>query len=253
MTRTQCEKPSGASLLIEVGAVSDVGRRRSNNEDCFGYDLNARLFVVCDGMGGMAGGELASSLAVERALDIYGTLGQNPMQPEERLHAAIEAANTAVWTTASETSDLRGMGTTLVAACIVDHRVVIGNVGDSRGYFLRGGGCMQITEDHSFRAEQMRRQKSIGEPANLAIAAEFITRAVGAEPEVRPDYYAAELQTGDSILLATDGLTRYVDEQQIGHAAQSHDSAQDVCCGLIGMAHEGGAADNITCLLIRVH
>ncbi|MBB5060367.1 protein phosphatase [Granulicella aggregans] len=233
--------------------MSDVGRHRSNNEDCFGYDLNARLFVVCDGMGGMAGGALASSLAVERVLDTYGALIPSPMQPEDRLHAAIAAANDIVWSTADETPTLKGMGTTLVAACIEDRRIVIGNVGDSRGYFLRAGCCMQITEDHSLRAEEIRRQRDTGEPANLALAPEFITRAIGAGPEVRPDYFAAELQTGDSILLATDGLTRYVDEQQIRHAIESSDAAQEVCNGLIGIAHTAGAADNVTCLLIRIH
>jgi serine/threonine protein phosphatase PrpC len=252
MTQTRCNESSRASLHIEVGAVSDIGRLRSNNEDCFGYDLSSHLFLVCDGMGGVAGGEFASSLAVERTLDVYRSLGESPMQPEVRLHAAIEAANTAVWTTASNTPDLKGMGTTLVAACIADHHLIIGNVGDSRGYFLRDGGCIQITEDHSYRAEQMRQQKSTGEPVDLAIAAQFITRAIGVEPEVRPDYYAAELQAGDAILLATDGLTRYVDEQQIGHAIESHDSAQEVCQALIGMANESGAADNVTCLLILI-
>ena len=253
MTQIRHEEISvGSSLKLEVAAISDVGHRRSNNEDCFGYDLNARLFVVCDGMGGVAGGELASSLAVERVLDVYRSLGEAAMPAEERMHAAIEAANEAVWNTASGTPALKGMGTTLVAACIEDQRIVIGNVGDSRGYFLRGEGCMQITEDHSFQAERLRQSRNGTLQQEAENAAQYITRAVGAELYVQPDYYAAELRSGDAILLATDGLTRYVEEVQIGCAVQLHGSAEQACRALLAIAHEGGAADNVTCMVILV-
>jgi protein phosphatase len=247
------QKSSGANPVfeIEVAGISDVGRRRANNEDCFGYDLDERLFIVCDGIGGMAGGEVASSLAVERTIKVYSQLRGCSMLLEERLHAAIVAANLAVWSTARETPGLGGMGTTLVAACILDNLVVIGNVGDSRAYFLRDDGCVQITEDHSYQAARMRHQGSEIALAESVALRQYITRAVGAEGSVHPDYYVAELRSGDAILLATDGLTRYVDASRIGSEVRSRASAEEMCRGLIAMAHDGGAADNVTCVVIR--
>lgn len=241
------------SLHLEVAAMSDVGRRRSNNEDCFGYDLKAGLFIVCDGMGGMACGELASSLAVERALDVFGSLPCAGMPIEERLHKAIEAANETVWNTASGAAGFKGMGTTLVAACIENGRIVIGNVGDSRGYFLRGEGCIQITEDHSIRAEQLRMSQAEMPQDIVVQVSQYITRAVGVEVHVRPDYYEAELLPGDAIVLATDGLTRYVDEARLASTVQAHASAERACCALLAIADEAGAVDNVTCMVILVN
>jgi len=239
------------ALQIEVAGISDVGCRRSNNEDCFGYDLQAKIFVVCDGMGGMAGGEVASSIAVERTIQVYSEQWGLSISAEERLDTAIAAANTAVWSAAQEHRKLNGMGTTLVAACILQNRIAIGNVGDSRAYFLRDDGCVQITEDHSYRAEQMRHRSAPEDWTGLATR-QYITRAVGAEREVKPDLFVAELRSGDTILLATDGLTRYIDAKRIGSEIQLEDSAQETCRSLIAMAYERGAEDNVTCLLIRI-
>jgi protein phosphatase len=110
---------------------------------------------------------------------------------------------------------------------------------------------VQITEDHSFQAEQMRHRSAREDRTGLA-ARQYITRAVGADREVKPDLFVAELRSGDMILLATDGLTRYVDAKRIGNEIQLRDSAQEKCRSLIAMAYEQGAEDNVTCLLIRV-
>ncbi|WP_446743447.1 PP2C family protein-serine/threonine phosphatase [Silvibacterium acidisoli] len=247
------EGTGNAPMKLEVAAVSDIGHRRGNNEDCFGYDLGLGLFIVCDGMGGMAGGEVASSLAVEQAIEVYESLSSSNLPVEERLHTAIEAANETVWHEASKTPALRGMGTTLVAACFNDQRIVIGNVGDSRGYFLRGNACTQITEDHSVAAERTRDAHSLSAEQIPAAVAQYITRAIGAESHVQPDYYTAEIRSGDAILLATDGLTRYVDEAQISDTVQAFDSAEEACRALLAIAHSGGAVDNVTCMVILIH
>jgi protein phosphatase len=229
---------------VEVAAVTDIGQHRTNNEDCFGYDLNTHLFIVCDGMGGVAGGEVASRLAVDRAIKVYGQLDGSPMKSEERLNAAISAANYSVWSVAKETPQLAGMGTTMVAASIVDNNIVIGNVGDSRAYFLRGDACVQITEDHAMQGPHIREGK--------AISGQYITRAIGAERSVCADYYVADLRSGDIILLATDGLTRYTDAERISLNIRELSSLEATCRSLIAVAHQGGAVDNVTCLLIRI-
>jgi serine/threonine protein phosphatase PrpC len=238
-------------LAIEVAAISDVGCCRANNEDSFGYDLQTQLFVVCDGMGGMAAGEVASKTAVDQLLLFYEGFRANAMDIEERLHHAILSANLAVWTTARENIKLRGMGTTMVAACVDGSRIVIGNIGDSRAYFLRDGGCVQITQDHSYAAEHLRRGMPVECNSHLGSLRQFITRAVGVEATVQPDLFTAEVRSGDQVLLATDGLTRYAGVNEIALCLDSKQGLAESCRKLVGIAKGQGAEDNVTCLLMR--
>ena len=235
-------------LAVEVAAISDVGCHRTNNEDNFGYDLESQLFVVCDGMGGMAAGEVASSAAVDQLLSSYERLGSAGMEIEERLHQAIVTANRAVWTTAQENRELHGMGTTLVSACIDGSRIVIGNIGDSRAYFLRDGGCVQITHDHSYAAEQARLGVKSAAEGHLR---QLITRAVGVQATVQPDLFTAEVKSGDLVLLATDGLTRYAEADEIARYVDGDQGVAESCRKLVEIAKEQGAEDNVTCLLLR--
>jgi serine/threonine protein phosphatase PrpC len=240
-----------AQLCFEIAALSDVGCRRTNNEDSFGYDLAHQVFVVCDGMGGMPAGEVASRAAVELLLSGYGEASSLEFALEKRLHHAIVLANRAVWTAAQSVEHLRGMGTTLVAVCADGDRIVIGNVGDSRAYFLRDGGCIQITQDHSSAAEADRD----GIPADGIVRSNgsgpFITRAIGADSTVEPDLFCAHVQSGDMVLLATDGLSRYADSEAIAQHVNRDKSLVDSCRDLIRIATAQGAEDNVTCLLLR--
>lgn len=233
------------SLQIEAAALSDIGRKRTNNEDSYGYDMRAKIFVVCDGMGGMAAGEVASSVAVHQTLQSYKDSLNQGVSVEESLQGAIVSANKAVWRIGEANNDLRGMGTTLVAACVHNNHIVIGNVGDSRAYFLRDGSCVQITEDHSYVAE------STATPESIPFLQCYITRAVGVASEVTPDLFAAELEPGDTILLATDGLTRYIDTDEIAKQVVETQDLEELCGRFIRFAHEKGAADNVTCLILR--
>jgi serine/threonine protein phosphatase PrpC len=240
---------SGRTVFrIDAAGLSDVGRRRSSNEDNFGSDLECNLFVVCDGMGGMAAGEVASSVAVERTLQKYRELSNRAMPPEERLHCAIASANDTIWQMARDDDKLRGMGTTLVAACVHENHIVVGNVGDSRAYFLRDGACVQITEDHTCRVKQ-----ECNDSQSITSFQQFITRAVGAEATVKPDFFVAELEQGDAVLLATDGLTRYLDAERISRSVRPQDDLRQTCRSLIASVHAMGAEDNVTCLLLRVY
>ena len=240
-------------LRLEVAALTDVGCVRQNNEDCFGYDEANHLYVVCDGMGGMAAGEVASNAAVARMIEAFRPDGNSTSgaTAEERLYQSILETNRAVRAMAASNPALDGMGTTLVAACLESNRMVIGNVGDSRAYFLRDGQCLQITQDHSFLAEQIRNGTMTPETAASSPFQSAITRAIGIADTVEPDFFGAELQPGDMVLLTTDGLTRYAEADRIASLIGSSSDLNHACQSLIAQAKEGGAVDNVTCLLLR--
>jgi serine/threonine protein phosphatase PrpC len=238
------------ALCLHVAALTDVGCVRRNNEDSFGYDEGRRVYVVCDGMGGMAGGEVASGTAVKHFLAAYSQEGSGlPMQ--ERLYRAIVESNRAVRALGLAEPRLKGMGTTLVAACFDGHRLVVGNVGDSRAYFLRGDQCAQITRDHSLVAEQLQSGLITPEMAAVSPYQSVITRAIGTEAAVEPDLFAADLQAGDTVLLATDGLTRHVEGHEIAPLVGGGGDLRAACQRLVDLTKQRGAADNVTCLLLR--
>ena len=241
-------------LAVEFAADTDPGCVRASNEDSFGYDLARQIYVVCDGMGGMAAGEVASTTAVRNLLKAFDEeSGASPDTPAEvRLRNAIYAANQSVHASAAGNEHLRGMGTTLVCACLDGNRVLVGNVGDSRAYFLREGQCCQITQDHSVVAEQLRQGLITAEMAEVSEMRSIITRAVGVAEAVEPDLFAADVGEGDMVLLASDGLTRYVSEDEIGEVLGSGQSIEALCSQFVALARERGGADNITCLILRM-
>jgi serine/threonine protein phosphatase PrpC len=239
------------AFKIDVAAVSDVGCVRTNNEDNFGYDPMSGIYVVCDGMGGMAAGEVASSIACGTAISVYG---RQPVETaiEIRLSLAIRAANDAVCRSGQH-FEHKGMGTTLVAAAFQGSRALIGNVGDSRAYMMQNGKCMQVTVDHSYVNELIRMGTIRSEDMHSIDLKGFesvITRAIGASTDVQPDFFFIDLQDGDTILLASDGLTRYVDGGQICALIDTSD-LQGSCQRLVDAAKDKGGADNITCLMLR--
>jgi serine/threonine protein phosphatase PrpC len=242
---------SQTALKFEVAGLTDVGCKRTNNEDSLGYDVATQLFVVCDGMGGMAAGEVASSTAVSTLLRSFSDYAASPATIEERLYHAITFANQQVCALSLANEELRGMGTTLVAACLDGRKIVIGNVGDSRAYFLRDGGCVQITLDHSYLAEQVRNGTMTADDAGASPLQSLITRAIGTAETVEPDLFSAALEPGDVVLLTTDGLTRYADADAIAQVVLAQPDLHQACQTLINMAKEQGAVDNVTCLLLR--
>jgi len=241
---------SQSVLKLEVAALTDVGCKRTNNEDSFGYDVSTQIFAVCDGMGGMAAGEIASSTAVAELVRSFNQ--QSPdAQAEHRLYEAILDANHQVCLLARDSDELRGMGTTLVAACVDGRKIVIGNVGDSRAYFLRDGRCVQITLDHSYIAEQVRNGVMSADDAGSSPLQSLITRAIGTAESVEPDLFTAAIEPGDIVLLTTDGLTRYAGADAIAHLILAAPDLAQACQALIDAAKDQGAVDNVTCLLLR--
>lgn len=245
------------TLTLDFAAATDIGCRRTNNEDSYGYDAEDHLYVVCDGMGGNAAGEVASGMAVRTLIETFGAMrlhvaGGDPVAPiENRLIASIFEANRVVHEAGIENPELHSMGTTLVCACLDGNRVVIGNVGDSRAYLLRNGSCLQITQDHSLLDEEVRSGNMTPEMAAASNLQSVITRAIGVADVVEPDLFAANLQLNDLLLLASDGLTRYVNPEEIATAAANGAELTAICQALIDHAKERGGADNITCILLR--
>ena len=237
---------------VAYAALSDVGCVRTNNEDYFGVDPVRQVFVVCDGMGGMASGEVASKMAVVTFLERIGA-NDGSIPIESVMNSAIIAANDSVHQTGL-LPEHKGMGTTLVAACVENSKLYIGNVGDSRAYMIQNHQCMQLTVDHSYLNELIRTGLVAVEDAatvDLKGMRSVITRAVGVAPTVDPDFFSVDLSPGDTVLLASDGLTRYVEAKEICHMVGDPDldgSARN----LIELAKERGGADNITVLLVQI-
>ena len=245
-----------STLSIDFAAITDIGCVRQNNEDSYGFDADHQLYVVCDGMGGCAAGEVASGLAVRTLIESFASSDADSADSEEAvaieklLMSAILEANHAVYEASSRNPVLRSMGTTLVCACLDGDRAVVGNVGDSRAYLIRNRTCQQITQDHSFIAEQTRAGNLVSEHA-VSDLQSVITRAIGVDSTVEPDLFEAELQSEDMLLLASDGLTRYVSPVDILTAAAEGLDLPETCRSLIEFAKGCGGADNITCVLIR--
>jgi serine/threonine protein phosphatase PrpC len=240
------------AIKVEVAALSDVGCLRSNNEDFFGYDLARQVFVVCDGMGGMASGEVASQMAVTTFLEVVAA-NDRSIPIEMTLHQAIMSANDSVYRTGTM-PEHKGMGTTLVAACVEDAKLYIGNVGDSRAYMIQKSQCMQLTVDHSYLNELIRTGAIAVEDAgsvDLKGMESVITRAVGVTATIDPDFFAVDLTPGDLVLLASDGLTRYLNASDIALLVTGLDLHVS-CQHLIAIAKERGGADNITVLLLYI-
>jgi serine/threonine protein phosphatase PrpC len=239
------------AIKVEVAALSDMGCVRTNNEDSFGYDPARQVYVVCDGMGGMASGEVASQMAVSAFLGVVAA-SDRATPIEVTLHQAIIAANDSVFQTGLQ-PEHKGMGTTLVAACVEEAKLIIGNVGDSRAYMVQNSQCMQLTVDHSYLNELIRTGAVAVEDAgtvDLKGMESVITRAVGVTVGIEPDFFAVDLTPGDIVLLASDGLTRYLSPSDIAQLVTSADLSLS-CQHLITIAKERGGADNITVLLLH--
>jgi protein phosphatase len=247
------------ALTLNFAAATDIGCKRGNNEDSFGYDAELHIYVVCDGMGGGAAGEVASGMAVRALIETFEaqTAGTSqdcsPIPIEERLLISVNEANRSVWEAADADPQLRTMGTTLVCACLNGNRILVGNVGDSRAYLIREGVCKQVTLDHALLDEQVRSGLLTPEEAAASDLQSVITRAIGISRTVEPDFFAVDLQVDDMFLLTSDGLTRYAQPEDIARiTAAAGGELAAMCHDLIDHAKAGGGVDNITCMMLRV-
>jgi serine/threonine protein phosphatase PrpC len=261
---TPVSSQESATMQIAFGARSDTGRARENNEDSFALAPELNLFVLSDGMGGLAAGEVASKLASETVIAHCLEAARNPSLPligehldgmsdnSNRLASAIRAANRAVCAASQDNEKKRGMGATVVAVWFVDEvRVSIAHVGDSRIYRLRDSDFVQLTEDHSFVAEQVRRGMMTRHEAENSNMQSVLLRALGVEPEVQVDVNEKDLLEGDTLLLCSDGLTRELSNAQISATLREMEDPQEAADRLIALANEAGGGDNITAVVVR--
>jgi protein phosphatase len=241
---------STAVAHYAAAAATDRGRKRESNEDAFGFSVEHGVFVVCDGMGGAAAGEIASSLAVDEVMRLL--TNRDAARPLlEDAEAAVASANTAIFMRSQSNQNLNGMGTTLVSLLAEDQRGWLINVGDSRGYRMRNSHLEQITLDHSLVEEQVRMGRMDPAEALRSPFKNVITRALGTQSSITPDIFELENEPGDLFMLCSDGLTRELADPTIEWILKLDLPLQELCTRLVEAANNSGGHDNITCLLVR--
>ncbi|WP_239471481.1 Stp1/IreP family PP2C-type Ser/Thr phosphatase [Olsenella profusa] len=243
--RAGADAVSGANEFISWGARSDVGLVRGHNEDSF--LLRAPLFVVSDGMGGHAAGEVASSIAVE-------TIGgRAPASADDvLLGAAVEAANTSVIEAAEQGIGKPGMGCTATAVLIERNRMAVAHVGDSRAYLLHHGTLVRITHDHSYVEELVDSGQITADEARTHPSRSIITRALGSDPDMYADHFTLEVNDGDRVILCSDGLSSMIPDSEIESLAVSSATPQQAADNLVSAALTAGGADNVTVVVVDV-
>jgi protein phosphatase len=242
-------------VRLLYAARTDVGMIRSGNEDNYAVNANGDhgLFVVADGMGGHAAGEVASEMAVqtiERELGAVRNLEDRSVV--DRISDALKTANRNIHDRTITEVDKQGMGTTASVLLVSGLRYMIGQVGDSRVYLLRDGALQQLTKDHSYVQEQVDAGFLTPEQARYHPYSNVITRCVGASPDVQPDIYAGDVKLGDLFLVASDGLTGMVDDRRLQMLLMSRAEPERKVRDLIAEANGRGGLDNITAIVVVV-
>jgi protein phosphatase len=248
---------------IEVGSKTDVGRVRENNEDSFHAVPALNLWIISDGMGGVAHGEVASALAVETIAAYCQDALSKPATSSgvgrssdlsvtaNHLADATRAANRKIYNSAAQNPEQEGMGATVVAAWLEGRCLSLVHVGDSRAYLMRSGTLVRLTEDHSLVAEQVRRGVLTPEQAEHSKLQNILVRALGVREDVEPDISDRDLLPGDFLLLCTDGLTRGVPDPEIAKVLASSAGPQAAVDRLVDLALERGGEDNITAIVVH--
>ena len=245
---------------VEIGWMTNRGRRRDHNEDNLyvfnatdtDYEAKGMLLAVADGMGGHAGGEYASRIAVEKLGDYYLLDGQEKPPAQDALRNCIEEAHKTIFSQAQNSAILRGMGTTLTAALIDKQTLNVGQVGDSRAYLIRHQAIKQLTNDHSLVAEQIRMGLITPDEAAHHPARNIITRALGTKEKVEPDFYSFPLEPDDRVLMCSDGLHGVVEDSRILELTLASANAAGACIRLVEEANANGGPDNITVVIIHI-
>lgn len=245
------------NLELEYAVLSDAGPRH-NNEDSYAIDAERGIFVICDGMGGYAAGERASSLAANTILEHYGendilaTLSQDPVAQITELIRVVREANRVVYTTSNADAELNGMGSTIVCASIHGDLLTVAHVGDSRAYLLRKDQVYRLTRDHSYVMDQVLSGLINEEQARQSELSNYLTRALGPFEDMEADTYQTTLKPDDLILLGTDGLCKPVLDEEIAQISLLRISLDDRCKLLLEAALRNGGTDNVTVVLVHV-
>lgn len=256
---------TSAPLPLTAFGWTDVGRKRTSNEDFYAIDEPNELFVLCDGMGGHNSGEVASRLAVQHLVSFVTDVARRPgfefarevpplEDPAQRLvHAAIQHANERVYIESMKDRRYDGMGTTLLVALGAQDRIVLAHVGDSRIYRLRDGQLTQVTQDHSWLNHMVQTGQMTRTEAQSAKGKNVIMRAVGLKGSVLPDLQSVERRAGDLYLFCSDGLTDLVEDWIIRDVLEAEGAdLYTAARALVKLANDYGGRDNCTVILLRV-
>lgn len=244
--------------MMRVWGMTDIGLVRKENQDAYQMREHTKsghvICVVCDGMGGAAGGRLASGIATETFVSELEKILAPEMTPEQLIEAsscAVAMANEAIQAMAQEMEEYRGMGTTLVAAVSYDEGVVVTNVGDSRAYHITSNGITRVSKDHSLVERMLDMGDITEEEARRHPNRNLITRALGSDTDAQCDGYLCPMEQGEYLLLCTDGLVNTVTDQEMLFEV-IHGGAQDSCLErLLEIAKTQGAPDNVTAVLMQ--
>ncbi len=240
-------------MHIHYGTVSDQGKVRSSNEDSYAANLKNRIFLVADGMGGHAAGEIASQIAAATFEEVAAVRLNSGLPSEEILLSAAQEANSRIYQAQRMKAELAGMGSTLTALSLREGKFFIAHVGDSRAYLLRDGILRQMTRDHSlvwqlYESGVLRKDELSSHPQK-----NLITRSIGPHPQVEIDLEEGEAQEGDIYLLCSDGLTDMVSDDNICRILSSPDrTPKQLGEALVEAANTRGGADNITVVVVRI-
>lgn len=244
-------QPGAAITRVSSGGASDAGKVRTVNQDWFfagSLGRNGHLGVVADGMGGHTAGEVASRRAIET---LVASLRQSRAQPPVGLARAAQAANVEVYNLAIEQPELKGMGTTLTAVLIDDQVGLVGHVGDSRAYLVRGATALRLTVDHSWVADRVRQGLLSEEEAQRHRWRNVITNAIGATPTFRLDVLYFDVIPGDVVVIVSDGVSMLLGEDAIvQHVAGL--PPDEAAARLVAAANDRGSPDNVTAVVMRV-
>ena len=249
---------------IEAFGLTDVGRKRKHNEDAFAVDLSDGLFVVADGMGGHAAGEVAARITVETIGEFIAATRQKeeatwPFKYDHsldfnsnRLAIAIEKANERVMAAVAAQPWLKGMGTTVVAGLLNEKLLSLAHVGDSRAYLYRQERLQRLTDDHSWVHEQVAAGILTEDEAKSHPLKNVVTKALGGGASVAPDLQELPFSPRDRFLFCSDGLTTMLSDEEIEELVGKHEDPQELCRALVDLANDKGGVDNITVVVARV-
>jgi protein phosphatase len=256
---------SADRLPLQACGFSHPGRQREENEDAFGSFVDARLFIVADGMGGHNAGEVASVMAVDALETFFRSYHADPRQPwphavdtelslgANLLRVGIKVANDKIRTAAKQDRAKSRMGTTIVALAVGDAQLTIAHAGDSRAYQLRGGAMKRLTRDHSIVEEMIAARPEMTDEEIASFAhRNVVTRSLGSKEEIEPAVLVEPLEAGDLYLVCSDGLWGSVPDGKITEIIRSTTDIEAACQLLIDAANEAGGPDNITAVIVRV-
>lgn len=257
VARTHPKPVPASAPQWEFAALTDAGRIRKNNEDAITFDASLGLAVLADGMGGYNGGEVASGMAIALLEEGFGRwlTHAGPSAPARAVRRAmqksVDETNRAIFEAGSLNQQLRGMGTTLVMAAFDAQRVVVGHIGDSRCYRLRGGRLQCLTRDHSLLQERLDAGTLSPEQAAVFPYRNLVTRALGIERQVELDIGEHEAQDGDLFLLCSDGLSEMLSDVEVGAILSRNVRLTEKATFLVAAANDNGGKDNISVLLAQ--